>query len=161
MEINKQLYDIASLFDLTKDLSITAETFRRCAAVELAYRNLPTYDIQQVLDDIFNTSISMTIQGIGDPNEHKLLTEGIKRVKGFIHSEKYGLESAVVNASKAAYLSKIIEKGSTKVNHFVANNTTDLIDTEIVAPLPTKLNKLKKTNIEAFYYWSEVQKLMH
>ena len=40
------------------------------------------------------------------------------------------------------------------------DNTQDLIDTEIVAPLPTKLNRLKKTNIEAFYYWSEVQKLI-
>ena len=160
MEINKQLYDIASLFDLTKDLTITAETFKKFAVVELAYRNLPTDDIQQVLDDIFNTSLSMTIQGTGDSEEYKLLIDGMKRVKGFIHSEKYGLESVIINASKAAYLSKIIEKGSTEVNHFDPDNTLDLIDTEIVAPLPTKLNRLKKTNIEAFYYWSEVQKLM-
>lgn len=160
MEINKQLYDIASLFDLTNDLTITAETFKKFAVVELAYRNLPTDDIQQVLDDIFNTSLSMTIQGTGDPEEYKLLIDGMKRVKGFIHSEKYGLESAIINASKAAYLSKIIEKGESEVNHFNPDNTSDLFDTEIVAPLPTRLNRLKKTNIEAFYYWSEVQKLM-
>jgi len=160
MEINKQLYDIASLFDLTKDLTITAETFKKFAVVELAYRNLPTDDIQQVLDDIFNTSLSMTIQGTGDAEEYKLLIDGMKRVKGFIHSEKYGLESAIINASKAAYLSKIIEKGYSIVNHFNPDNTSDLFDTEIVAPLPTKLNRLKKTNIEAFYYWSEVQKLL-
>lgn len=160
MEINKQLYDIASLFDLTKDMTITTETFKKFAAVELAYRNLPTDDIQQVLDDIFNTSLLMTIQGTGDPEEYKLLVDGIKRFKGFIHSEKYGLEGAIINASKAAYLSKIIEKGSTEVYHFNPDKTSDLIDTEIVAPLPTKLNRLKKTNIEAFYYWSEVQKMM-
>ena len=161
MEINKQLYDIASLFDLTNDLTLTTETFKKFAIVELAYRHLPTDNIQLVLDDIFNTSLSITIQGTGDPKEYKLLIDGMKRVKGFIHSEKYGLESAIVNASKAAYLSKIIEKGRTEVNHFNPDNTLDLLDTEITAPLPTKLNRLKKTNIEAFYYWSEVQKLMH
>ena len=160
MEINKQLYDIASLFDLTNDLTITTETFKKFAVVELAYRHLQTDDIQQVLDDIFNTSLSMTIQGIGDPEEYKLLIDGMKRVKGFIHSEKYGLESAIINASKAAYLSKIIEKGRTEVTHFSPVNISDLSDKEIVAPLPTKLNRLKKTNIEAFYYWSEVQKLI-
>lgn len=26
-------------------------------------------------------------------------------------------------------------------------------------PVPTKFNKLKKTNIEAFFYWNEIQKL--
>ena len=160
MEINKQLYDIASLFDLTNDLTISAETFRKFVVVELAYRNLPTDNIQQVLDDIFNTSLSMVIYGTGDPVEYKLLIDGVKRVRGFIHSEKYGLESAIVNASKAAYLSKIIEKGSAEVNHFNPDNASDLSDIEIIAPLPTKLNRLKKTNIEAFYYWSEIQKLM-
>lgn len=160
MEINKQLYDIASLFDLTNDLTISTETFKKFVVVELAYRNLPIDDIQKVLDDIFNTSLLMTIQGSGDPEEYKLLVDGMKRVKGFIHSEKYGLESAIINASKAAYLSKLIEKGRTEVYHFNPDNTSDLVDTEIVSPLPIKLNRLKKTNIEAFYYWSEIQKLI-
>lgn len=61
----------------------------------------------------------MTIQETGDPDEYKLLIDGMKRVKGFIHSEKYGLESVIINASKAAYLSKIIENGSTEVNHSI------------------------------------------
>ena len=144
---------------MTNDLTITTETFKKFAMVELAYRKLPTDDIQQVLDDIFNTSLSMTILGTGDPEEYQLLIDGMKRVKGFVHSEKYGLERAIVNASKAAYLSKIIEKERTEVNHFNPDNTSDLFASEIVAPLPSKLNRLKKTNIEAFYYWSEVQKL--
>lgn len=160
MEINKQLFDIASLFDLTHDLEITTKTFKQFASIELAYRHLPTDNIQQVLDDIFSTSLSMTMPGIGDNEEYKFLIDGMKRVKGFIHSEKYNLESAIVNASKAAYLSKIIEKGRTEVNHFNPDNASDLLDTQITAPLPSKLNRLKKTNIEAFYYWSEVQKLM-
>lgn len=160
MEINKQLYDIASLFDITNELTITTKTFKKFALVELAYRHLASNDIQLVLDDIFNTSLSMIIQGAGNSGEYKMLIDGIKRVKGFIHSEKYGLESAIINASKAAYLSKMIERGKTEVNHYNPINTSNLFEIEITVPLPTKLNKLKKTNIEAFYYWTEIQKLM-
>ena len=160
MEINKQLFDIASLFELTNDLTTTTKTFRKFATIELAYRHLPTENLQQVLDDIFHTSLSMTLQGFGDPEEYKLLIDGMKRVRGFIHSEKYTLESAIVNASKAAYLSKLIERKHTVVNHFDPDNVSNLIDAEITAPLPARLNRLKKTNIEAFYYWIEIQKLM-
>lgn len=160
MEINKQLFDIASLFELTNDLTITTKTFRKFAAIELAYRHLPTENLQQVLDDIFHTSLSMTLQGFGNAEEYKLLIDGMKRVRGFIHSEKYTLESAIANASKAAYLSKLIEREHTVVNHFSPDNVSDLIDAEITAPLPARLNKLKKTNIEAFYYWIEIQKMM-
>ncbi|KAB5223242.1 hypothetical protein GAC27_18980, partial [Bacteroides thetaiotaomicron] len=38
MEICKQLFDIASLFDIVNDLSITTETFNKFAMVELQYR---------------------------------------------------------------------------------------------------------------------------
>ena len=65
-----------------------------------------------------------------------------------IHSKKYSLQSAIVNASKAAYLSKMIEKGNTEVHHFNPDNVSDLVAVEIVDPLPIKLNRLKKTDIE-------------
>jgi len=28
-------------------------------------------------------------------------------------------------------------------------------------PLPPKLNKLKKTNVEAFFYWNEIEKIIN
>ncbi|GAP72978.1 hypothetical protein SAMD00024442_52_1 [Candidatus Symbiothrix dinenymphae] len=40
MEIIKQLFDIASLFDITHDITVVSDTFRKFAAVELMYRNL-------------------------------------------------------------------------------------------------------------------------
>ena len=78
----------------------------------------------------------------------------------FIHSEKYNLESAIVNAAKAAYLSKMIEMGVTDVQHYSPDDDAELISSMVEYPLPTKLNKLKKTNTEAFFYWNEIQKLM-
>ena len=153
MEIVKQLYDIASLFDITNDLTVTNETFRKFATMELAYRNLNPNDIPQVLRDIFQTSLCICLQGQIDNEHFKILQDGIKRIQSFIHSERYMLDTAIINASKVAYLSTLIAKNLTKVAHFDKKNIKELQNATIENPLPTKLNKLKKSNIEAFYYW--------
>ena len=116
-------------------------------------------------------------RGLYNPDEFELLQNGIKRVRGFIHSEVYSIDSAITNAAKAAYLSKLIEKGITDVKHYKPEEVNALADAVIQSPLPTKLNKLKKSNaviqsplptklnklkksnIEAFFYLYEIQKL--
>lgn len=160
MEIVKQLYNIASLFDITKDLTVTSDTFRKFAIVELAYRNLNPNDIQQVLDDIFQTSLCVCLQGQVDNENFKLLQDGIKRIQSFIHSERYILDTAIINASKVAYLSTLIANNLTKVEHFDKNDISELQNATIENPLPTKLNKLKKSNIEAFYYWWRIYEIL-
>lgn len=159
MEIIKQLFDVASLFDITNDLAIVSDTFHKFAAVELAYRNLNPDDIKQVLNDIYDTSLCICLQGAVDSDNFKLLQDGIKRIRSFIHSEKYRIDNAIANASKAAYLSVLIANKITELNHFDPNNTEPLRNVIIEEPLPTKLNRLKRTNIEAFYYWNEISKL--
>lgn len=158
MEINKQLFDIASLFDLVDNVYVTSKAFRKFSALELEYRHLPI-DADSVLDDIYNTSLCIVLRGQENPDEFELLQDGIMRVRSFIHSEKYNIESAITNASKAAYLSRLIKCNKTELQHFDSSAIAYLAKAEIVAPLNTKLNKLKKTNIEAFYYWNEIQKM--
>jgi hypothetical protein len=159
MEIIKQLFDVASLFDITNDLAVVSDTFHKFATVELAYRNLNSDDIKQVLDDIYQTSLCICLQGTEDKDNFKLLQDGIKRIQSFIHSEKYRIDSAIANAAKAAYLSVLITNEITELNHFDPKNIEPLRNAIIEPPLPTKLNRLKRTNIEAFYYWNEISKL--
>ncbi len=161
LEINKQLFDIASLFDIMDDLSVTVTTFKKFAGVELQYRGLNDDDVQSVLDDIYNTAVCITLRGQVEPDEFKMLQEGITRVRGFIHSEIYNIDSAIVNAAKVAYLSKLIEKGITEVRHYDSADINDLASATITTPLPTKFNKLKKSNVEAFFYWNEIQKIIN
>lgn len=159
MEIIKQLYDIASLFDITYDMTIVSDTFRTFATIELAYRNLSANDIDLVLDDIFETSLCICLQGAIDAVHFKLLQDGIRRIQSFIHSEKYKVDSAIVNASKAAYLATLIKFNISQVKHF--DGHIEVLRTATIdAPLHTKLNKLKKSNIEAFFYWHEIGKLL-
>ena len=159
MEIIKQLFDIATLFDITYDLSITRTTFLKFATVELEYRHMQSDDIRQVLDDIYQTALCICMRGWDKPDEFKLLQDGITRIRSFIHSEKYSLDSAIVNASKAAYLSKLIEKGKNDIHHFNPEKVNELTDMKLEMPIPTKLNKLKKTHPEAFFYWCEIQRM--
>lgn len=159
MEIIKQLFDIASLFDVTNDLKVVAETFQKFATVELQYRNLDPENITQVLDDIFQTSLCICLRGQKEPDTFKLLQTGTKRIQSFIHSERYNIDSAITNASKAAYLSVLIAKGVTTAVHFDPQNIEPLRGAVINEPLNTKLNKLKKSNIEAFFYWNEIAKI--
>ena len=161
MEIIKQLFDIASLFDITNHLTVVSETFKKFAAIELQYRNLDHKNIAQVLDDIYQTSLCVCLRGQIEPETFNLLQAGIKRIQSFIHSEKYNIDTAIVNASKTAYLSVLIANGMTTVAHFNPQNSASLRDAIIQEPIPTKLNKLKKSNIEAFFYWYEVSKISH
>lgn len=159
MEIIKQLFDVASLFDITDDLVIISDTFRKFATVELAYRDLNPDNITQVLDDIYQTSLCICLQGATDADNFKQLQDGIRRIQSFIHSEKYRIDSAIVNASKAAYLSTLIANGIWEVNHFDPNNIEPLRNATITEPLHPRLNRLKRTNIEAFFYWNEISKI--
>lgn len=99
MEINKQLYDIACLFDIFDDLKTVASTFEKIAGNELSYREGGSNTVNDVLDDIFQTSLCLSTRGkIGNGNFDELLA-GIKRVNGFIFSEPYHIDKAIVCAS--------------------------------------------------------------
>jgi len=160
MEIVKQLFDIASLFDITDNISATSETFKQFADVELGYRNLNHFSAKHVLDDIFETSLCICLKGQVQPDNYKQLLTGIKRIQSFIHSEKYNLDTAVTNASKAAYLTVLISKNIVFFERFNLQTVENLRNAVISKPLDTKLNKLKKSNIEAFFYWNEIGKII-
>ena len=74
--------------------------------------------------------------------------------------DSQSIDSAIVNASKAAYLTKLIENGVPEVCHYDNVNNEELKDALITDPRLTKFNKLKKSNSEAFYYWFKVAELM-
>jgi hypothetical protein len=159
MEIIKQLFDVASLFDNTDDLSVVNETFRKFAAAELKYRNLDPENTGQVLDDIYGTALCICLRGQIDPENFVRLLEGIRRIRSFIHSVKYNTDIAVTDASKAAYLATLIAKNINEPLHFNPEKIDSLRDANILDPLPPALNKLKKTNPEAFFYWNEIGKM--
>ena len=158
MEIIKQLYDIGNLFDVAIDLEIIKATFLTFAETELTYRAIDGLTANDVLEDIYQTSLNIVTRGAGGKRDFEQLQLGIRRITGFIFSESFHLEKAIILASKAAYISILIREDAAVIEKF--DNPKLLKDWQIGEPLNNKLNKLKKSNPEAFFYWFKIYELI-
>lgn len=156
-EIMKQVYDIGRLFDVVEDLEITSQSFDKIALVELGYRGLgKEYSI--IYDDIRSTALHLATRGAEGIGDFQLLQDGIKRLGSFIYENKYFIEDAIVDSAKAAYMATCIEKGIYKIEKYDPSKVSR--DDAIGSALTTKLNKLKRTNAEAFFYWKKIDDLL-
>jgi len=156
MEIIKQLYDIGYLFDSAKDLSVVTKTFNEYVAVESGYRGAKLSS-KKVIDDIFQTSLLLGTRGKDGMGDFNALIDGITQIKQFIFSESYHIEKAIIHSAKAAYLATAIEKKITVLEKY--KEPLEVKDWIIESPFFTRLNKLKKSNPEAFFYWYKVYEL--
>jgi hypothetical protein len=153
MEIIKQLYDVGNLFEEISDIQVVAETFQNIARTEMKYRKFKG-DVKNVLDDISDTALCLATRGKSGTGDFEALQNGISQLKAYIFSESYQIEKAIIHAARAAYLAKLIETGGTKFDRF--ENAGQILEWQIEAPLDTRLNKLKKSNPEAFFYWYQI-----
>ena len=157
MEIIKQLYDIGNLFDVIEDLKVIKTTFGKIVKTEIAYRNLKKVSPAEVLEDTYQTALCISLRGLGGNGNFDELQKGIQRVTGFIFSEPYHLDKAITHAAKAAYLARLIATDQTTFEKF--NDPKEIADATIEAPHNTSLQRLKKSNTEAFFYWWKATQL--
>jgi len=157
MEIIKQLYDVGNIFDVVKDLEIVKATFNKIAQTEITYREVKDGTPAKVLDDIYQTALCLSVRGAVDKDNFDHLQKGIQRIERFIFSEKYHLDKAIVHAAKAAYLSRLIATDAKDIERF--EDPKQVADAIIEQPHNTKLNKLKKSSPEAFFYWWKATQL--
>jgi len=157
MEIIKQLYDIGNIFDHIQNLPTVSQVFERFASTELSYRGLDI-GVAAVIDDIYQTALTISTRGKEGSAHFHALQQGISQVKAFIFSESYHIDKAIVQASKAAYMAKLLAHKATGFYRF-DGNPMPMKDWLIEAPFYTRLNRLKKSNPEAFYYWYRVYEL--
>ncbi len=157
MEIIKQLYDIGNLFDRVENLDVIRNTFYKFTETELRYRNIKGCTVQDVIEDIYQTALTIASRGIDGKGNFEQLQLGTQRIKTFIFSESYNIEKAIVHASKAGYLATLIKTDSEIIEKF--SNPLQMKDWLIDKPMNNKLNKLKKSNPEAFFYWYKIYEL--
>lgn len=152
LEIAKQLFDVAALFDVSENIRLVSATHDAIASKELAYRGLNKLNPQDVLLDTFNTACLIGTRGnLRAASEYKELVDGISKLRGFIYSGNFSPDSAILCASKAATLAALILKQENTIIRF--EKGLDLSAWNIPNPNYIKLNKLKKTNPEAFFFF--------
>ena len=153
MEIIKQLYDIGNLVDVATDIETVKDTFYKFAQTELTYRDTEQ-TLEDVLNDIYQTALSIVTRGTSGNGNFDDLQKGIQRIKNLIFSENYQIEKAIIHASKAAYTTTLIKNNANSFAKF--EHSQQLTNCIISEPFNTKLNKLKKSNPEAFFYWYKI-----
>lgn len=157
MEIIKQLYDIGNLVDNVSDIETIKTTFKKFAKTELEYREMNTLSEKDVLEDIYQTSLCIVTRGADGKGYFDQLQQGIQRVSRFIFSESYHIEKAITHASKAAYIAILIKHDAKTIEKY--GDPLQMRDWVIAEPMNTKLNRLKKSNPEAFFYWHKIYEL--
>jgi len=160
LEIVKQMFDIASLFDVVDDLTNTINAYRKIATVELAYREKSYIPLQKVAEDTIETAMAIALDGMFKEDDYKMLTAGVSRIKNYVHSEKYNMLSAHRDAAKTAYAAACAIAGVTHPDKFTTDKFFAIKDKNIGESLHGRLNLLKKHSPEEFYYWYKTYELM-
>lgn len=152
LEIIKQLFDIANLFDSMSEINIVTAAFKLQAKQELAYRGLEkTQTYLNVLDDIIKTAFIIGERGRSEKQTFEMLQKGISTIRDYIFSQNYILEAAVNSAAKAAYLSLLIKNDINVIERYHKN--IDLNMFEIRNPDFKSFRSIKKFDPEGYYYW--------
>lgn len=160
LEIIKQLYDVSKLFNLFNNIDIVRDSFSEISTKELGYRGMNELTPDDVLDDIFYTSCIIAFRGAKKAEVFKELNTGVTKIKGYIYSENYILESGVLSASKTAYLSRLIKSGSNYIGERF-DPKMDLSKLKINNEVFRKFDSIKKFSPEAFFYWYKAIELLN
>lgn len=150
MEIIKQLYDLSCLYEQVDDISIVREVFERFCAVESRYRE-HGFSPEAVLEDAQINALSICFRKAYDERcQYEVLSKGAKQVNGFIFSERFSNEKAMVHAAKVAYLVELVKQGINQKVLF--DPAIDMKNWLVSRPSDTRINKVKKSSPEGFFY---------
>jgi hypothetical protein len=149
VEIIKQLYDIAFLFDNIANLEMVRSSYKKVVQEEIGFRKLEI-TAKEVLEDTWLACYALAERDTKS-EEFNHLQLGIRNFTNFT-IDRFSIDEAITAGAKVAYLTKLIQsEKEIKIEWF--KNPLEIKEWMIEEQEHKKLNKLKKNNPEAFYYW--------
>lgn len=156
LDIIKQLYDIGHLFDEMEDLATVRAVHEKVASIEVSYRKL-SIEASEVLEDSFQTSLLIGSHGNAGSGDLRELQRGSRKMGSHTIGEAFSYEKAMVPAAKAAYLAMLVRTETTTFSRY--SGPEEVRELQIQDRSFSKLNKLKRTHPEAFFYWYKALEL--
>ncbi len=155
LEIIKQLYDVSNLINYCSDVGETKNVFSTIAIHQIKYRNL-AISVDKVIDDIFKTALILAKRGRNTTEPDKSyfadMQAGIKMFEGHLITTKFRIENAITSAAKAAFFTQNFKLApGAQFELFRAN--TAVFNKDILNTDYNFLNRFKRTNREAYFYW--------
>lgn len=163
MEIIKQLYDVSNLINHCDTILETKMSFYTTANHQIKFRNLKITE-NDVIEDVFNTALLLAKRDKNktepDASCFNDLQSGIIMFESHLIKSKFKIEDAIVASAKAAYFTQLI-KQSNDIHFERFEENSDVFKTDILNTDYNFLNRFKKTNKQAYFYWYKCLHLMN
>jgi len=164
LDIVKQLYDVASLYDAATNPAPVVAAYERTVAKQNSYRNT-AHTVPDTLADSVNAAHILSRHGLRgvapDPNALALL-EGIQALDGHLLNQSFRIDQARVAAGKVAVLAAVLRHpnrtNSFHEHRFQPAAIATLASASIRPPWDS-LQRLRGGNLEAYYHWWRAQQL--
>ncbi len=111
LEIAKQLFDIAALYDCMTDYDLLSKTYDSAFKEETAFRG-GNWSREDVLRDTIRACVSIISRGVFDKEDYFEYLRGIKSLRNHILLSEYNLDDAIIRACKVMYLASCLLSGS-------------------------------------------------
>lgn len=145
LEIIKQMYDIASLTDVTEHFEDVCQSYMGTVSSEIRYRGIDAL-AEDVLRDTLEASACIASRGqYGD--DYNQYLQGIKSLVTHVYDERFSAEKAAVMACKVMHMGACVLKN---VPYEQIDDLSKYIKTDIGFSKYKKLSKLRKFNSEGF-----------
>jgi len=154
VEVIKQFFDVASLFDEMTDYEQVRTAYIKTAETELKYRGLESLTYKDCLVDTYNAALSILTKGKYLPDDYPDYLEGIRGVGNFIINEKFNAENAYSYAAKIMYLAACLYSGHMP--------TTIQIDESLLTyDYAKNINNIKRIDPNSFNMAAKAIRLMN
>ncbi|NOX45482.1 MAG: nucleotidyl transferase AbiEii/AbiGii toxin family protein [Chlorobi bacterium] len=159
LEIIKQLFDVSALIDVASNIEIVKDSFSLNVEKEIEYRSIDVVG-HDVLDDIFLTALLIAKREKNIDTDKLKFTEiqrGIRNLFNYIIFSHFRIDEAIKASAKSAWFAMKL-KNANYLPIEIYNPEIDVALLQIENKACQFLNKLKKANKAAFYYWLNVWK---
>ena len=157
-EIIKQLFDVSVLINEVSDINIVHKSFYNIALNEIKYRNLDITP-DDVLDDIFTTALLLSKREKNstepDKSKFKELQTGIRSFNNFLIRDSFRIEHTIEASAKVVWFATKLKYSDFSSLELYNSKTTELKEWNISDTNFNHIQKFKRTNKVAYYYWVE------
>lgn len=164
MQIVKQLFDVGELFNIAEDLTEVRRVYKKVFDLENVYRG-NGFEPADALEDTLQASLSLSrhrLKGVKDNTPEALMLEdGARKLTSHLVNHRFNLDDAKLAAAKSALVARLIaneDSGQSLAAFRTVLNTDSLRELMITGDWE-RLNRLKSTNPEAFWYWYQASRL--
>ena len=166
IRICKQLFDVATLFDVVDNLESAATRYQTVLAEQNRYRE-GTYSMEDTLTDTLTTAYWIAQSGRrgAETNERTIfLQSGLKALKGHLMGIDLNPTACLVLSAKAALLAAQIMAGPPWPDMTeLRARIRDVERTRGLSPITGRfkiLESARKISVEGYALWHEVHRLM-